>query len=308
MKMSQWISAVSGVLLAAPVALAVVNSKTATATADSRDYTLTVASAHGSPAPNIGTHVYAWYATVTGSVDVAVTSGLTNWTSAGWSGSGSVPVSGFSTNTGSIILTGLVSSIVWNWDTNYWLETSVSGSGSVNPSSGWHPAGENLSLSVTPSNGWLFMGWRGDAAGDYTQENIIIPIVRPVSVAAIFSDDADGDGLLNSNETALGTNPRSSDSDGDGMSDPQELIASTSPTNSASVLAVQLSTGSSANQVSWFGVSNRYYQLEYTDNLTNGWTPKDSVSSGANAKVVKLDITTSAKRFYRIRVSTSPGF
>jgi hypothetical protein len=274
---------------------------------DTRDYQLIVSSERGTPVPNIGTNLYAWRATVTGKVNSAVTSGLTKWTSAGWSGAGSVPVFGASTNTGKITLTGLVSSIVWNWNTNYWLEVIKSGSGSVNPTNGWRPAGTNLSLSVAPSNGWLFMGWSGDASGDYTATNIIVPMVRPVSVTAAFSDDADGDGLLNTNETALGTNPRSKDSDGDGMNDPHELIAGTSPTNSVSVLAVQLSTDVSANQISWYGVNGRYYQLEYTDNLTNGWTPKGSVSSGANAQIMKLDVTTGAGRFYRIRVSSSPS-
>ena len=91
------------------------------------------------------------------------------------------------------------------------------------------------------------------------------------------------------------------------MNDSQELIAGTSPTNSASVLAVQLSTDVSANQVSWYGVSGRYYRLEYTDDLTNGWTPKGTVSSGANAQIMKLDIPSGGKRFYRIRVSDNPS-
>ncbi len=51
------------------------------------------------------------------------------------------------------------------------------------------------------------MGWSGDASGDYSQEGIIVPMVRPVSVIATFSDDVDDDGLLNTNETALGTDP-----------------------------------------------------------------------------------------------------
>jgi len=93
---------------------------------DTRDYLLTVVSDHGTPVPNIGTNTYAWRATVTGAVENSVISGLTNWTSAGWSGSGSVPAFGSSTNTGSITLTGLVSSITWNWNTNYgWKQVSV---------------------------------------------------------------------------------------------------------------------------------------------------------------------------------------
>ncbi len=274
---------------------------------DTRDYQLIISSERGTPSPSIGTNLYAWRATVTGSVNSSVTSGLTNWTSAGWSGSGSVAVLGSSTNTGNFTLTSLVSSIVWNWNTNYWIETVTSGEGQVSGGNRWIASGSYAAVSANPSNGWLFMGWSGDAFGDYTETNIIIPMVRPVSITATFSNDADSDGLLNTNETALGTDPRRRDSDGDGMDDPHELISGTSPTNRASVLAVQLSTDVSANQISWYGVSGRYYQLEYTDNLTNGWTPKGSVSSGANAQIMKLDISTGAGRFYRIRVSSSPA-
>ncbi len=307
MKPKHFIIAGIGVLLAAQTARADTDIKTVQATADSRDYKLIVSSSHGSPLPAVGTNLYAWRTTVTGSVNSAVTSGLTNWTSTGWSGSGSIPVSGVSTNTGGIMLTGLVSSIVWNWNTNYWIETVTSGAGQVDGGNRWVLQGSNATVSASPDSGWLFMGWSGDATNGYTEESIIIPIVRPVSITATFSDDADGDGLLNTNETALGTNPRNSDSDGDGSGDPQELVAGTSPTNFSSVLTVQLSPGGSANQLSWYGVSSRYYQLEYTDNLTNGWSPKGTVVSGTNSTVIKLDIGAETKRFYRVRVSDSPA-
>lgn len=273
---------------------------------DTRDYLLTVESAHGSPVPNIGTNVYAWHATVTASVDSAVISGLTNWTSAGWSGAGSVPPEDGTANTGAFVLTNPASSITWNWNTNYWLETVTNGTGQVTGGNRWVAQGSNVTLSITLASGWLFMGWSGDVTNDYTEANIIIPVVRPISVTATFSDDADGDGLLNTNETALGTNPRNRDSDGDGLSDPNELVAGTSPTNSASVLDIQLNLSGSANELSWYGVSGRYYQLEYTDNLGQSWIPKGTVVSGANSSVLKLDIGAGEKRFYRIRVSGSP--
>jgi len=276
---------------------------------DTRDYQLIISSERGTPVPSIGTNVYAWRASVTGKVNSTVISGLTNWTSAGWSGSGSVPVSGSSTNTGNFTLTSLVSSIVWNWNTNYWLELIKSGSGSVNRTNGWFRLGTNLSLTVTPSNGWLFMGWSGDVSRDYTATNIIIPMVRPVSITATFSNDADDDGLLNTNETALGTNPRRRDSDGDGMNDAQELIAGTFPKNATSVLDIQFNPTGSANELTWYGVSGRSYQLEYTDVLASNWIPKGTVITGANAPITKLDINPAAGRFYRIRVSVSsiPG-
>jgi formylglycine-generating enzyme required for sulfatase activity len=272
---------------------------------DTRDYLLTVQSTHGSPVPNIGTNMYAWRASVTGSVNSSVTSGLTNWTSAGWSGSGSVPVSGSSTNTGNFTLTSLVSSIVWSWNTNYWIEAATNGAGRVTGGNRWVASGSNATVSANPSNGWLFMGWSGDVSRDCTATNIIIPMVRPVSITATFSNDADDDGLLNTNETALGTDPRHRDSDEDGMNDAQELIAGTFPTNAASVLDIQFNSTGSANELTWYGVSGRFYQLEYTDVLASNWIPKGTVITGANAPITKLDINPAAGRFYRIRVSVS---
>jgi hypothetical protein len=90
---------------------------TATADLDSRDYTLTVASAHGTPVPNIGTNLYAWRAAVTASVDQAVVDQGIKWQCSGWSGAGSVPVSGTTNKTAAITLTNPVSSITWNWQT-----------------------------------------------------------------------------------------------------------------------------------------------------------------------------------------------
>jgi len=274
---------------------------------DTRDYLLSVSSEHGTPVPSLGTNTYAWHASVTCSVESAVTSGLTNWTSAGWSGFGSVPPEGGTPNVGGIVLTSLTSSVLWNWDTNYWMENLSAGSGSTDPTSGWQLAGSNVQVQATASSGWLFMGWSGDASGDYAQESIIVPMVRPVSVTATFSDDADDDGLLNTNETALGTDPRNPDTDGDGSNDPDELIAGTSPTNSVSVLAVDLAFESFANELSFFGVSGRYYQIEYTDDLGGTWTSLGTVSPGSDAVISEYDFTARPKRFYRVRVSDNPA-
>lgn len=62
----------------------------------------------------------------------------------------------------------------------------------------------------------------------------------PVSVT-VRVPDADGDGLRDDEEAALGTDPNNPDTDYDGRSDGQEvLIESTSPTNSASCALVRL--------------------------------------------------------------------
>jgi len=61
--------------------------------------------------------------------------------------------------------------------------------------------------------------------------------VRKLLLTATFSDDADDDDLLNTNETALGTDPRNPDSDADGSDDPEEPFADTSSTNGTSVFS-----------------------------------------------------------------------
>ena len=204
--------------------------------------------------------------------------------------------------------------------------TVVSSHGKPSPSLGAHSnycwqstviCSVNSSASEGGTN-YTCTGWAGTgsvpSAGATNNTGAIILTDVESSIAwqwQVQTADSDGDGLPDAWEILYFGNLTASngtgDSDGDGMNDAQELIAGTSPTNSASVLAVQLSTASSANQVSWYGVSGRYYRLEYTDSLTNGWTPQGTVSSGDNAQIVELDIPGGGKRFYRIRVSDSPS-
>ncbi len=84
---------------------------------DSRDYTLTVDSAHGSPVPMVGTTVFDWKEAVACSVEQAVFERGTNYTCIGWIGTGSVPLAGDS-NLVQVVLDEPASSIVWNWATD----------------------------------------------------------------------------------------------------------------------------------------------------------------------------------------------
>jgi formylglycine-generating enzyme required for sulfatase activity len=86
-----------------------------TAALDSRDYTLTVVSAQGTPTPAAGTHTYAWGARVTCTL---IDDSLTH-DPAGWTGTGSVPAVGSTLTTGELVLAdqggSTAASIVWNW-------------------------------------------------------------------------------------------------------------------------------------------------------------------------------------------------
>jgi hypothetical protein len=86
---------------------------------DTRDYQLTVSSPRGNPQPAHGIHLYPWRATVTCSVDQAMTISGLPYLSTGWSGTGSVPASGATNYTRAIVLNDLTSSITWNWATDY---------------------------------------------------------------------------------------------------------------------------------------------------------------------------------------------
>lgn len=86
---------------------------------DSRDYMVDVSSAHGAPVPPVSTNMYAWHSSVTCMVAQSSIEAGVNWRCLGWTGAGSVPISGDSNTTGTIVLTNLVSSIVWNWQTSF---------------------------------------------------------------------------------------------------------------------------------------------------------------------------------------------
>ncbi|VGO22030.1 InlB B-repeat-containing protein [Pontiella sulfatireligans] len=188
------------------------------------DVALTVSSAHGSPTPSIGTESNSWGTVVNCSV-TNVDDGQTQYECIGWTGTGSVPSSGTS-NAVEVTMTEN-SSIVWNWQTNYWLDVNVTGSGTVSHVDGFYPADSSQNLTATQDAGWLFMGWSGDASGT---NSATVAMNAPKTVMATFSDDADDDGLTNTEEAALGTNPWDADTDSDGFDDAFEVSKGWNPT------------------------------------------------------------------------------
>lgn len=74
---------------------------------------LTVNSAHDSPNPSVGDHLYNDGSSITCTVTSPVTEGSTVWTCTGWSGTGSVPASGSGTSVTFTISQD--STITWNW-------------------------------------------------------------------------------------------------------------------------------------------------------------------------------------------------
>lgn len=160
---------------------------------------LTVSSAHGDPSPAIGQalHESGW---ITCSVADVITNGIW-YQCTGWTGTGSVPASG-TTNSVDIQLNES-STITWIWQTNYWLEVSVEGNGSVDKSSGYYAKDSVQNLTATPGSGWLFLNWTGAAVGfgDVSvsmsgPKSIEAVFIDPSTTAVLLQDDFD-DGVLN---------------------------------------------------------------------------------------------------------------
>jgi hypothetical protein len=105
----------------------------------------------------------------------------------------------------------------------YFLSTSIIGNGSISVPEGNYPIGTDLLISAIPSNGWLFVQWEGDLVGDWTTAETNLLMNSDKSIEAVFSDDADHDGLLNTEEESEGTDPRNPDTDGDGVVDGAEV-------------------------------------------------------------------------------------
>ncbi|MGA2309596.1 MAG: hypothetical protein ABSG57_08625 [Candidatus Bathyarchaeia archaeon] len=133
--------------------------------------TLTVYSAHGSPTPSVGSHLYDDGSSVTCSVSSPVTEGSTVWTCIGWNGTGSVPPSGSSTTVSFTITQD--SSITWNWQGGAAQHTLTVSSAhdSPNPGNGPHVYSDgsyvtcNVTSPVTEGSiVWTCTGWTGSGS------------------------------------------------------------------------------------------------------------------------------------------------
>ena len=104
------------------------------------------------------------------------------------------------------------------------MNISVNGDGDITPLSGTYKRGTNIIFTATEGSGYLFTGWYGDLSSTPVNMNLTtnVLISTNLNIVGAFSDDADGDGLTNTKENDLGSNPWLLDSDGDGVDDPTE--------------------------------------------------------------------------------------
>ena len=80
--------------------------------------TLVVVSAYGTANPAAGAYWYNWGSSLTATIGSPVANGTSQYVCVGWTGTGSVPAAGTTTNTGPFTLTS-DSVLTWRWTTNY---------------------------------------------------------------------------------------------------------------------------------------------------------------------------------------------
>lgn len=119
-------------------------------------------------------------------------------------------------------------------------------------------------------------------------------------------DDPDGDGLLNSQELAHSTNPRSSDTDSDGKSDSDEVFAGTDPLDTNSSFQIRRVEHTLEGViVEWLTVPGREYQVYMSPDLTR-WSPLGETvraeASDTSLSVVHAEASALDKSFYRVEV------
>lgn len=123
---------------------------------------------------------------------------------------------------------------------NFVVDVSPVGAGTVKVNSVWAPmypwattyfGGINTNLIAKPNVGYVFDHWEfttGPTLLPITEDTNAIVVNSPENIIAVFiadNPDLDGDGILNVDEVANGTDPNNPDTDGDGENDGAETGA-----------------------------------------------------------------------------------
>ncbi len=158
-----------------------------------RQFKLTVASDHGSPAPSVGEHWYDEGEAITVSVgSPADESGGTRYRCSGWSGTGSIPKEG--TSTALIFSITAPSSIEWTWTTQHYLTVKTDPEGLDSPTGeGWYDEGTFAAISVDALTGgdgvstrYRFQSWSGDGTVDPSAELTTVLVTAPKVATGVF--------------------------------------------------------------------------------------------------------------------------
>ncbi len=145
---------------------------------------------------------------------------------------------------------------------------------------------------------------------DFNKE---FPVYIEATDKPLDANDDDADGLNNSFEQSMGTNPGAKDTDGDGMMDGAEQRAGTDALDRDSLLAIDRIIPQGADAVVvWDAVPDARYQLEYSaDDLTDSPTFTDVgpvvTATDSEAQLLVENGMDTLRGHYRVRlVEDSP--
>lgn len=235
-------------------------------------------SAYGSPAPNpYGTNYVIAGSTVTNTVASPVSGPTgTRYVVTGWTGTGSIPASG-NTNTVTFVA-GSDSTLAWNFKTQYFLDTGVNSSGTVDITDSWRDSGSNVTLTATPAPYYHFVNWSGDGSG--TSNVIVVSMTGPRVATANFTANLVTNGVpewwLAQFSLPVNDMGALADTDGDGFPNWKEYLAGTNPLDPASALRLTAvppppwDPGQFA--LRWPSTHGRTYRLWGTTNLSAGFS------------------------------------
>ena len=198
---------------------------------------LQVLSQYGEPTPPAGATAHEPGSTITASVESPVP-GLpgVRYVVTGWTGTGSVPASG--TESSVTFTLNQISSLTWNWITEYEVHATAGAGGSISDAPDqWVPEGSTVSITPQADSGYVFTGWTGSTRSVNTP--LELTLNYPLTVQANFAVDSDSDGLPDDWEQlhfeGLGENA-GGDSDSDGLTNLEEYQRGTSPASDETLL------------------------------------------------------------------------
>ena len=145
---------------------------------------------HDSPQPYGYTTNFILYGTIiTNSVtSPADESNETRYVCSGWTGTGAVPATG--TNLSFVCAVTTASEVVWQWDTQHYLDLTVNNGTITGAVDGWKYEGWIYDLMVVPNSGYLFNYWNIDGFNRGDRQVITITADAPHDVTAVINSAA----------------------------------------------------------------------------------------------------------------------
>jgi len=234
----------------------------------------------------------------------------------GFSGVGCIPVTG-TNSTVQVVLTN-DSTIAWQWETAYRLETLAEppygGTITVHPSpdaEGLFEPGQPVQVAAVPNSGFLFREWVLDASGREPAAHVVMQ--GPRALIAIFDRDANADGLpdewqmIHFGSYLADRAAPDADPAGSRMTNMEKWIAGLNPNDQASIFRMdELRTGSTGElRISWYGVSERMYRLYTAESVAGPWVRYPNAATefaGHDADIAVSIAPASRSTFFRLEV------